>query len=84
MVKILVNRIKCNKCGEIIESTHRHDFKFCKCGAVAVDGGNDYLRRSGNLEDWEELSEYESFLDISKLVENETLEEIIASYKKDY
>ena len=58
MVKILVNRIKCNKCGEIIESTHRHDFKFCKCGAVAVDGGNDYLRRSGNLEDWEELSEF--------------------------
>ena len=84
MVKILVNRIKCNKCGEIIESTHRQDFKFCKCGAVAVDGGNDYLRRSGNLENWEELSEYESFLDISKLVENETLEEIIASYKKDY
>lgn len=84
MVKILVNRIKCNKCGEIIESTHRHDFKFCKCGAVAVDGGNDYLRRSGNLENWEELSEYESFLDISKLTENETLEEIIASYKKDY
>ena len=46
MKKILVNRIRCNKCGDIIESTHRHDFKFCKCGAVAVDGGHDYLRRS--------------------------------------
>ncbi len=39
MKKIIRNRIKCKKCGEIIESTSRHDFKFCKCGAVAVDGG---------------------------------------------
>ena len=39
MKKIVRNRIKCKKCGEIIESTSRHDFKFCKCGAVAVDGG---------------------------------------------
>lgn len=42
MQKILVNKIRCNKCGDEIESTHRHDFKFCKCGAVAVDGGLDY------------------------------------------
>lgn len=53
---IIVNKIKCKKCGEIIESKHRHDFKFCKCGAVAVDGGKDYLRRVGNNEDFEELS----------------------------
>jgi len=84
MVKILVNRIKCNKCGEIIESTHRHDFKFCKCGAVAVDGGNDYLRRSGNLEDWEELSEYENISDFSKLAENEMIDASILSYREDY
>lgn len=57
MKKIVRNRIKCKKCGEIIESTSRHDFKFCKCGAVAVDGGKDYLRRS--KEDYEELVEYE-------------------------
>lgn len=53
---IIINKIKCKKCGEIIESRHRHDFKFCKCGAVAVDGGKDYLRRLGNQEDYEELS----------------------------
>ena len=51
MKKIIVNKIKCNKCRDIIESTHRHDFKFCKCGAVAVDGGHDYLRRCGNLDE---------------------------------
>ena len=59
MKKIIRNRIKCKKCGEIIESTSRHDFKFCKCGAVAVDGGKDYLRRVGSKEDYEELVEYE-------------------------
>ena len=34
-------------------------FKFCKCGAVAVDGGKDYLRRVGSKEDYDELVEYE-------------------------
>ena len=38
------------------KASHDHDFEFCKCGAVAVDGGHDYLRRCGNREDWEELS----------------------------
>ena len=37
MEKIITNKIRCKKCGDIIESTHCHDFKFCKCGAVAVD-----------------------------------------------
>lgn len=57
MQKILVNKIRCNKCGDEIESTHRHDFKFCKCGAVAVDGGLDYLR--SDLKGFTELSEYD-------------------------
>ena len=51
MEKIIVKMIRCKKCGDVIESTHRHYFKFCKCGAVAVDGGKDYLRRCGNRED---------------------------------
>ena len=54
--KVIINKIKCNKCGDVIESKHRHDFKFCKCGAVAVDGGHDYLRRCGDLDGYEELS----------------------------
>ena len=56
MKKIIINKIKCKKCGDIIESAHRDDFKFCKCGAVAVDGGHDYLRRCGNLDEFEDLS----------------------------
>lgn len=59
MNRIIKNKIKCNKCGEVIESISVHDFKFCECGAVAVDGGHEYLRRCGNCEDWEECSEIE-------------------------
>lgn len=59
MLKIIINKIKCNKCGDIIESTHVHDFKWCKCKSVAVDGGKEYLKRSAmSQDDYEELSEY--------------------------
>lgn len=58
-MRIIKNAIKCKKCGDIIESTYCHDFVTCSCGAVSVDGGKDYLRRVGNVDDWEDLSEYE-------------------------
>ena len=60
--KILSNKIRCNFCQDTIESKHRHDFVFCSCGAVAVDGGKDYLRRVFNENperDYTELSEFE-------------------------
>ena len=44
-MKIIKNAIRCNLCGDEIESTSRHDFVWCRCGACAVDGGHDYLRR---------------------------------------
>ena len=54
---ILHNRIKCRICGDIIESTTVHDFKMCSCGACGVDGGHDYLRRIGDMNNWQEISE---------------------------
>ena len=57
---IIRNKIKCRKCGDIIESYHCHDYKHCKCGLVAVDGGREYLKREFPkfpTEEWyEELS----------------------------
>lgn len=44
--RILSNKIKCNHCGDVIESKTVHDYKECSCGSVAVDGGRDYLRRN--------------------------------------
>ena len=58
--KILVNKIQCNKCKDIIESKNVHDFKWCSCKSIAVDGGLEYLRRVGNLEDIIELSEFKN------------------------
>ena len=56
MRKILENKIRCRKCGDILVSTHAHDFRECSCKAVAVDGGPYCLRRLGEPEDWEDLS----------------------------
>lgn len=66
MQKIIRNRIKCLRCGDIIESKSTHNFVWCSCGSCAVDGGTSYLKRVwdgevGNPEEvWEELSEEES------------------------
>lgn len=59
MDRIITNKIKCKKCGDIVESKSVHDYVECSCGAVAVDGGHEYLRRVGKLDDIEDLSEVE-------------------------
>ena len=46
---IIQNAVICNKCDDFIFSKTRHDFVTCKCGAISVDGGQDYLRRVGDL-----------------------------------
>lgn len=56
MSKIIKNAVQCKKCGDIIESKSVHDFVTCTCGACSVDGGHEYLRRCGNLEDMVEQS----------------------------
>ena len=58
MQKIVKNMIKCKKCGDVIQSRSRHDFRFCDCGAISIDGGYDYLKRSFQFsaDDIEEMS----------------------------
>lgn len=58
--KIYINKAQCRKCLNIIESKYRHDFVTCGCGAISVDGGLDYLKRSGEPSDIIELSIYNS------------------------
>lgn len=62
MGKIIKNAIRCKNCGDVIESETRHDFKYCSCKRVFVDGGHNYLRRgfTDSQEDYEELSIIES------------------------
>lgn len=61
MRKIIRNAIKCNHCGDVIESTHVHDFKWCSCKTVAVDGGHCYCKRSfkNSPNDFTDMSEWE-------------------------
>lgn len=40
------SKVKCLKCNDIIQSMYRHDFKWCSCKNIAVDGGGDYLKMS--------------------------------------
>lgn len=55
--QIIRNAAKCKLCGGIAESKHRHDYVSCRCGAIAVDGGLDYLRRTGSEGNLIDLSE---------------------------
>lgn len=56
--KIIRNAVRCQKCGDILESKHTHDFVTCQCGNVSVDGGHSYLKRSfKEYGAWDELSE---------------------------
>lgn len=47
-IKNLGPKVKCMSCNQIIQSMFRHDFKWCKCKSIAVDGGGDYLKMSYN------------------------------------
>lgn len=56
--KLIRNRCKCNKCGDVIESKSIHDFVRCKCGECSTDGGTDYIHRSGDcaeMDEWEKV-----------------------------
>jgi hypothetical protein len=46
--QILLNRVQCKSCGEVLVSQHRHDYVKCKCPSETfTDGGNDYQRYGG-------------------------------------
>lgn len=56
--KIIRNRARCKECGDVIESTHVHDFVRCTCHAIFVDGGREYVRRGMVGDALEVLTEY--------------------------
>lgn len=46
-------KIQCKLCKNIIQSMYRHDFKFCSCGSIYIDGGTDYTRIGGDMQNIE-------------------------------
>ena len=67
MKKITRNAIRCNLCGDEIESKYSHDFRWCSCGGCAVDGGSEYLRRLYTQEG--------CFTDVSTFEEEDNVDE---------
>jgi hypothetical protein len=60
--------IQCKKCLETIESKDSHDFKYCSCRAVGIDGGiSDRNRILGNLSDIEHRSMYCAVIHTKKI-----------------
>ncbi len=56
---ILRNSAKCLICEDEIESKHRHNFVTCRCGALSIDGGKEYIRRCFKHEnDFEDTSKF--------------------------
>ena len=62
---IISNKIRCKRCGDVIESKSHYDLEKCSGGLCCVDGGKDYVRRvirtteGGKYADYcEELSEW--------------------------
>ena len=51
MGDIWINAAVCLKCKDYIRSLNVHDYRSCKCGAIAVDGGSWYCKRAGKSED---------------------------------
>jgi hypothetical protein len=58
----------CKKCSDTVESRSGHDFRFCKCGAVGVDGGIEGGNRVlGKLTDMEDRRMYVAYIHKKKL-----------------
>lgn len=57
--RIIQNEAKCRKCKAVIISYTVHDFVYCTCGSISVDGGNEYIKRT--FDDLENLIELSSF-----------------------
>ena len=46
--QIILNRVQCRECGEVLTSYNRHDYKTCGCeNETMIDGGTDYQRYGG-------------------------------------
>lgn len=43
---MIYNALQCLKCGDVVESLHRHHYSHCKCGNISNDGGTDYVHCS--------------------------------------
>lgn len=58
-MRIIRNKAKCKRCGDVISSDTSDKYIHCTCGAIAVSGGYKAILRLGHHNDILELSEKE-------------------------
>ena len=56
--KILENKVRCKRCGEILVSTNPDKIIYCACLAIHISGGLDKTLRGGTLNFLEECSTF--------------------------
>lgn len=68
---IISNQAKCLKCGDEPFSQYRHDFKYCECGNIFVDGGMSYVRHG--------MEDRESYMDLSIHMDDMLVDTLLSS-----
>ena len=85
--KIIRNAIRCKTCGEVIESKHVHDWVCCSCWGKGdgkgcfVDGGHEYCRIGGDLNEIDILSETRPYTDDEVDEYNRRQEQLAKDYE---
>lgn len=57
--RILENKVRCRKCGVVLNSTTPDDVLYCRCGGVWISGGHEKTLRGGEIVFMEDLSKFE-------------------------
>lgn len=70
--RIVRNAARCRLCDDVIESKTVHDWVSCKCGAIFVDGGHEYVHCGGYPENFESLCETVPVLTKQEQMEEES------------
>lgn len=56
--QLIANRILCLLCDDLIQSKHGHDMQWCSCKEVAIDGGLNYQKITGESYNYIDASIY--------------------------
>ena len=65
------NHAKCRNCKDFIISLFTHDMVYCICKSIAVDGGTDYNKRTGEQSNFVKMSVEEICYQKSLLIKKE-------------
>jgi len=81
-----MNAAICMVCGDLLHSEHVHAFRACKCGAIFIDGGDEYKRYGGPSRVIYPVTDRTSYNNVENLTPHERLLQIYTNdeIKKDW